>query len=100
LQLAGRRLALHPIEPVIPGKAMLRHRINLSPVAQFIVLQPADDGKQQWRMARPRRAGLPKQLNPSSAFQRAQFSAFRRDGRRHRVIAKRKAVLGHAGNGS
>ena len=42
---------------------------------QLIVLEPTDDRKQQWRVARPCRTGLPQQLKPFSISERAQFSA-------------------------
>ena len=95
LQSAGMWLTLPPIEPTIACKAMLRHRIEPSPVPQFVVLQPADDGEQDGRMARPLRTGLPKQLESGGVLQRAQFSAIRRDGRGHHVIVEREAVAGH-----
>ena len=56
---------------MIARKTMLRHRVGLPPMPKFVVLQAADDRKQQGRMARPCRSGLPKQLEAFGISERA-----------------------------
>ena len=43
---ARRRALLHPIEPIIPRKAVLLHRIGFSPMPVFIIFHASDDRKQ------------------------------------------------------
>jgi hypothetical protein len=62
---------LQTYKPVIACKTMLGHRIGLAAMVQLVVLQAADDRKQQGRMARPLLAGLPEQFEPIGSFQGA-----------------------------
>ena len=63
-QGTGFWAALAPLERPIPRKTMLRHRIGFALAAHFVVFKSADDRKQDRRMSRPGRSGLPQQLKP------------------------------------
>src|ERR1044072_5321991 len=81
---------------MIARKTVLRHRVAFSPMPQFVVLQTANDGKQQRRMARPCRPSLPKQFDPFSIPERAEFGARALDGGRDSFALQRMDVRVHA----
>src|SRR5579872_2602919 len=89
---AGRFPALAPAERLVAGKSVLSHGEGLPPVAQLVVLEPADDGKQDRGMARPGRSRLPQQLESLGVFHGTQFSAVGLYSRRNLAAVER---VGH-----
>src|SRR5215475_318747 len=91
----GGRITLAPFKELIPGKTVLRHGIGRALMPQLVVLQPTNNRKQQRRVARPCRPGLPDQFIALRVLQRTEFRAMRFDGRLDAAAAQRKTLLAH-----
>jgi hypothetical protein len=94
-QGAGAIPLLRPAKASVAGKAVLRHRIAASSMAQLIALQPADDREQDGRMTPPGRTSLPQKLGSLGIAQGDEFGPLPDYGRRDAVTMQRQAVLFH-----